>query len=176
METKPIKYYLAEDTIDHKEIDALVEWLKTYPRLTKGELTPKFEKKWSDWLGRKYSVFCNSGSSANLLMYYALILSGRMKNKKIIVPSVGWVTTIAPAIHIFKDGGGNPTGATFSKRRFLAEFLSPKEIVKRLISSIKRGITRCIYFLFDKKIIPKSLLEYLKTRFRWLRFFCSPYW
>ncbi len=93
-----IKYPLAEDTIDNADVDALADWLKTYPRLTKGPLTPQFEKKWSDWLGRKYSVFCNSGSSANLLMYYALLLSGRLKNRKVIVPSVGWVTTIAPAI------------------------------------------------------------------------------
>ena len=94
----PIKYHLVEDTIDKQDIDALIEWLKTYPRLTKGTLTPIFEQKWSDWLGRNYSVFCNSGSSANLLMYYTLLLSGRLKNKKVIVPSVGWVTTIAPAI------------------------------------------------------------------------------
>src|SRR3989344_4528722 len=93
-----IKYYLAEDTIDNQDIDALVGWLKTYPRLTKGPLTLEFEKKWSDWLGREYSVFNNSGSSANLLMFYALLLSGRLKNKKVIVPSVGWVTTIAPTI------------------------------------------------------------------------------
>jgi CDP-6-deoxy-D-xylo-4-hexulose-3-dehydrase len=31
-------------------------------------------------------------------MYYALLLSGRLRNKKVIVPSVGWVTSIAPAI------------------------------------------------------------------------------
>jgi len=95
---KPIKYFLAEDTIDKEDINALIEWLKTMPRLTKGELTFKFEQKWSEWLGRKYSVFCNSGSSANLLMYYTLLLSGRIRNKKIIVPSVGWATTVAPAI------------------------------------------------------------------------------
>lgn len=93
-----IKYYLAEDTIDNKDIDALIEWLKTYPRLTKGKLNLAFEEKWSKWVGTKYSVFCNSGSSANLLMYQALELSGLLKNKKIIVPSVGWVTTIAPAM------------------------------------------------------------------------------
>lgn len=94
----PIKYYLAEDTIDNKDIDHLIEWLKTYPRLTKGKLTLEFEAKWSKWLGMKHSVLCNSGSSANLLMFYALLVSGRLKNKKVIVPSVGWVTTIAPAI------------------------------------------------------------------------------
>lgn len=95
-----IKYYLAEDTIDVADIDALREWLGTYPRLTKGRLTLDFEKKWNDWWGKKYSVFVNSGSSANLLMYYALLLSGVLKNKKIIVPSVGWVTTISPAIQL----------------------------------------------------------------------------
>ena len=33
---KPIRFHLAEDTIDDRDIDALVAWLKTYPRLTKG--------------------------------------------------------------------------------------------------------------------------------------------
>lgn len=93
-----LKYYLAEDTIDRQDIDKLAEWLKTYPRLTQGRLTLEFEEKWGRWLGRKYSVFCNSGSSANLLMYYALFVSGRLKNKKVIVPSTGWVTSVVPAI------------------------------------------------------------------------------
>lgn len=93
-----IQYHLAEDTIDHNDVDKLIEWLKGYPRLTKDKVTIQFQGKWSQWLGRKFSVFCNSGSSANLLMYYALLLSNRLKNKKVIVPSVGWVTTIAPAI------------------------------------------------------------------------------
>lgn len=95
---KPIQYHLAEDTIDNKDVDALVAWLKGYPRLTKGKVTLEFEAKWSRWLGTQHSVFCNSGSSANLLMYYALQLSGKLKNKKVIVPSVGWVTSVAPAI------------------------------------------------------------------------------
>ena len=97
---KPIKYHLAEDTIDKKDIDRLVGWLKTYPRLTKGKLNLEFEAAWSRWLGTRYSVFCNSGSSANLLMYEALRLSGRLKNRKVVVPSVGWVTTVAPALQL----------------------------------------------------------------------------
>ncbi|MFC1724224.1 DegT/DnrJ/EryC1/StrS family aminotransferase [candidate division KSB1 bacterium] len=95
-----IKYHLAEDTIDKNDVNALIDWLQGNPRLTKGKLTIEFEKKWSDWLGSKYSVFCNSGSSANLLMYYVLLHSKKLRNKKIIVPSVGWVTTIAPAIQL----------------------------------------------------------------------------
>ena len=95
-----IKYHLAEDTIDRQDVDKLIDWLKTYPRLTKGKLTLEFEAQWNRWLGSRHSVFCNSGSSANLLMYYALLLSGRLENKKVIVPSVGWATSIAPAIQL----------------------------------------------------------------------------
>ncbi len=92
------RWCLAYDTIDRHDIDRLIQWLHTYPRLTKGAVTRDFESRWSRWLGQSYSVYCNSGSSANLLMYYALLVSGRLRNKKVIVPSVGWVTSIAPAI------------------------------------------------------------------------------
>ncbi len=93
-----IKYHLAEDTIDRKDIGRLVAWLRTNPHLTQGPRVKEFEQRWSRWLGARYSVFCNSGSSANLLMFYALLLSGRLKNRKVIVPSVGWATSVAPAI------------------------------------------------------------------------------
>lgn len=92
------RYPLAKDTIDQEDLNALCQWLQSAPRLTKDKLNVQFEQKWSAWIGRKYSVFCNSGSSANLLMYYALLLSGKLRNKKVIVPSAGWVTTLAPAI------------------------------------------------------------------------------
>jgi len=91
-----IKYPLAKETINTEDVDALCDWLKTYPRLTKGELTPQFEQKWADFIGTKYAVFCNSGSSANLLMVYAAMMLNGIK--KIVVPPVGWVTTISPAI------------------------------------------------------------------------------
>ncbi|TBR20561.1 DegT/DnrJ/EryC1/StrS family aminotransferase [bacterium] len=97
---KPIRFHLAEDTIDNADVDELVAWLKTYPRLTKGPRTVEFEQAWSAWLGAPYSVFCNSGSSANLLAYYALLRSGRLRNHRVVVPSVGWVTTVAPALQL----------------------------------------------------------------------------
>ncbi|RMH59575.1 MAG: DegT/DnrJ/EryC1/StrS family aminotransferase [Candidatus Hydrogenedentota bacterium] len=93
-----LRVKLAEDTIDETDLEALAEWLKTKPRLTKGPLTLEFEKEWSRWLGRRHSVFCNSGSSANLLAYYTLLLSNRLRNRRVIIPVTGWVTTIAPAI------------------------------------------------------------------------------
>jgi CDP-6-deoxy-D-xylo-4-hexulose-3-dehydrase len=92
------KIDLVKDTIDSDDIKKLISWLETNPRLTKGELNVKFEKEWSEWLGKKYSVFVNSGSSANLAALYSLLLSGKLRNNKIIVPAVSWVTTVTPAV------------------------------------------------------------------------------
>jgi len=91
---------LVKDTIDNNDIDRLVDWLKTYPRLTKGPVTLDFEKKYSEWLGTKYSVFVNSGSSANLLMLSALHQGEYLKNDKIVVPSTAWSTDLAPVIQL----------------------------------------------------------------------------
>ena len=91
---------LVKDTIDNKDIDRLIDWLKTYPRLTKGAVTLEFENKFSKWLGRKYSVFCNSGSSANLLVLSALLQGKYLKNTKIVVPSTAWSTDLAPVIQL----------------------------------------------------------------------------
>lgn len=99
----PIK--LVQDTIDNKDIDQLIEWLKTYPRLTKGELTVEFEKQFAKWVGTEYAVFVNSGSSANLLMLYMLKHVYKEKNKqlKIIIPSLSWATDLSPIIQLDMD-------------------------------------------------------------------------
>lgn len=92
---------LVKDTISHNEIDKLADWLKTYPRLTKGPLTLEFEQKWSDWLGVKHSLFCNSGSSANLLMLQALLEAKLIsRGSKVVVPSVAWATDLAPVMQL----------------------------------------------------------------------------
>jgi len=65
--------------------------------LTQSENVRKFEERWSKWLGVKYSVFVNSGSSANLLTIS--ILKILFKNKKeIILPSLTWVSDINSVI------------------------------------------------------------------------------
>lgn len=97
--TKP-QITLVKDTIDFNDINSLIEWLKTNPRLTKSTKTIELEEKWSQWNGCKYSIFVNSGSSANLAIFYALILSGKLKNNKIVFPCLSWVTTISPAIQL----------------------------------------------------------------------------
>ena len=97
------KITLVKDTIDKDDIDNLIEWLKTYPKLTKGPKTIEFEKAWSEWIGCKYSVFVNSGSSANLLMLYVLKVMGNLRNNKIVVPALAWATDMAPVIQLGFD-------------------------------------------------------------------------
>ena len=90
---------LVKDTIDSKDIDQLIEWLKTYPKLTKGDNTLKLEETFTKWIGTKYSIFVNSGSSANLLMLYALkYLKGN--NLKVAVPSLCWATDLSPIMQL----------------------------------------------------------------------------
>jgi len=94
------RYLLAEDTINEDDLQDLIEWLKTNPWLTQGRLVREFQSRWAEWLGVRHAVFVNSGSSANLLMYYALLLSGKLRNRKVIVPAISWATTVAPAIQL----------------------------------------------------------------------------
>lgn len=122
---------LVKDTIDNNDIDRLVDWLKTYPRLTKGPVTLELEKKYSKWLGRKYSVFVNSGSSANLLMLSALQQGGYLSNNKVVVPSVAWATDLAPVMQL----GLKPILCDSNKRDLSADLEHLEKIFKEEMPS-----------------------------------------
>ena len=63
-----MKFPLMRNNILRSELDAVIEHLKQDdPILTNGPNCRAFEEEWSKWLGVKYSVFVNSGASANLL-------------------------------------------------------------------------------------------------------------
>tara|TARA_R100000231_G_C5329087_1_gene165779 strand:- start:268 stop:1425 length:1158 start_codon:yes stop_codon:yes gene_type:complete len=92
---------LAYDTISDSEINSLCEWLKTSPRLTKGELTEEYEKLWSKKIGCNHSVFVNSGSSALLISIYCLIEKGVLKKgDEVVVPALSWATDLAPVVQL----------------------------------------------------------------------------
>ncbi len=91
---------LCADIIDRQNINRLTEWLSTIPKLTKGEKTLEFEDDFSSFMGCEYSIFCNSGSSANLLITSALIQGGRLKNNRVVVPQVSWSTTVFPVMQL----------------------------------------------------------------------------
>lgn len=97
------KIKLAPEIINQEDINALINWLKTYPQLTKSKLTIEFEELFSKWLGTKHSVYVNSGSSANLLMIQAIKeyrKIKKLKTEKIVIPALSWATDLAPVMQL----------------------------------------------------------------------------
>ena len=73
------KYKLKDNTIDNQDYLKMINFLKKRSYLNQSIITKKFEKKFSSFLGRKYSIFVNSGSSANLLIAQSLLEGGYLK-------------------------------------------------------------------------------------------------
>ena len=91
--TKNFSHPLMENNILSADLKKVSNFLKTKNIiLTQSKFVKKFEEEWSKWLGVKYSVFVNSGSSANILTL--AILKTLTKKKNIIVPSLTWVSDI----------------------------------------------------------------------------------
>ena len=88
---------LMHDNFTKSDMNAAINLLKKKKRiLTQSKQVKIFEKKWSQWLGVKYSVFVNSGSSANLLSMTILkILYGK---GEIILPALTWVSDVNSVI------------------------------------------------------------------------------
>ncbi len=127
---------LVEETIDKSDVQNLVGWLSQdpLPRLTQSDKVEEFEKAFSRWQNVNYSVFVNSGSSANLLMIYTLKALGKLKNKRIVVPAISWATTVAPVIQmehqpVFCDADKNNLGVDVEHLKRLFETYHPSALV-----------------------------------------------
>ena len=91
-----LNWPLMENNITREDLDVLIEFLKGMPRLTQSSNVGAFEREWSQWLGVKYSIYVNSGASANLITMAALKhLCG---DGEIIVPTLTWVSDIASVL------------------------------------------------------------------------------
>tara|TARA_Y100000590_G_scaffold406177_1_gene495108 strand:- start:1877 stop:3058 length:1182 start_codon:yes stop_codon:yes gene_type:complete len=147
---------LMHNNFSKSDINAVIKLLKQKDRiLTQSKNVIKFEKSWSKWLGVKYSVFVNSGSSANLL---TLSIVKILKNKgEIIVPSLTWVSDIASVIQnnfkpVFVDI--NPKNLCMSENDIIKKI--NKKTVAVFLSHIQgfNGLsTNLIKFLKRKKIM-----------------------
>ena len=78
------------------EIDAVVSCLED-GWLAPGPRTAEFERRVSDIFGKKFGLFVNSGSSANMLAY---IVAGISKDTEVITPSCTFGTTVAPLVQL----------------------------------------------------------------------------
>jgi len=94
-----LSYRLGESSWDHREIEALKRVIDS-GFYSMGSEVKAFEEAFADYVGSRYCVMVNSGSSANLLMVAALRyrkggLSIRTGDE-VIVPPVSWSTSYYP--------------------------------------------------------------------------------
>ena len=130
---KSIRFPLMRNNILKRDLDEIIKYLKKKdPILTNGEKVREFEKKWSKWLGVKYSIFVNSGSSANLLSI-AILKEKFPDGGEVIVPPLTWVSDISSVI----QNGFNPVFADIDPHSLAMD-------TKEVISKITKN-TKCIF-------------------------------
>ena len=94
-------YPLADDPLDVEDIISGIKVLLK-GRITMSGITKKFESDFAKYMGVKYALMVNSGSSANLLAFFCLI---NPKNKKklkrddeCLIPALCWSTSLWPIV------------------------------------------------------------------------------
>jgi CDP-6-deoxy-D-xylo-4-hexulose-3-dehydrase len=94
-------YLLSPDSFSDEDIIKGIEVLLT-KKITMSTITKKFEKEFAKFIGSKYALMVNSGSSANLLATFALINPLKKKRLKkgdeCLIPSLCWSTSLWPII------------------------------------------------------------------------------
>lgn len=86
---------------EEKTKKALCSFIMGANKFSMGEECKKFENAFSEFQKRKYCIFVNSGSSANLILIQSLLNLGKLKRgDKIGVSALTWSTNIMPLIQL----------------------------------------------------------------------------
>ena len=94
-----IKIYVGEFKLGKKEKKALIEVIDS-GRLSEGKKTFEFEKAWANYIGTKYSVAVNSGTSALIAGMCALKHKFGIKNgSKVITTPLTFIATVNAIWH-----------------------------------------------------------------------------
>ncbi len=150
-----LNWPLMENNITKEDLDILIEFLKKMPRLTQSSNVMEFEKEWSDWLGVKYSVFVNSGASANLITIASL--KHLYGGGEIIVPPLTWVSDIASVL----QNGFDPVFAEINPRNLC---MDDEDVISKLTDKTRavfmthvqgfNGLTKRLLQVLQEKNIP----------------------
>lgn len=120
-----MRFPLMRNNILRSDLDAVIEHLRQKdPILTNGPNVRAFEEEWSRWLGVKYSVFVNSGASANLLTM-AILRIRHPGGGEVIVPPLTWISDVASVL----QNGFTPVFADIDPRTLA---MDSKKIIAKL--------------------------------------------
>lgn len=85
---------------DYKEIGSALDSLLDM-RISQGPRVAEFERLCARYIGKKYAVAVNSGSSANLIALAALMAAGTIKKgSEVIIPATTFATVASPIIQL----------------------------------------------------------------------------
>lgn len=147
-----LNWPLMENNITKEDLDILIEFLKGMPRLTQSSNVQAFEAEWSKWLGVRYSVYVNSGASANLITM--AVLKTLYARGEIIVPTLTWVSDIASVL----QNGFTPVFADINPRNLC---MDDEQVIARLCDK-----TRAVFLTYVQGFngLTDRLITTLKER------------
>lgn len=120
-----MRFPLMRNNIIREDLDLLINYLKQdNPMLTHGANVRAFEQEWSEWLGVKYSVFVNSGASANLLTM-AILKIKHPEGGEVIVPPLTWISDVASVL----QNGFTPVFVDIDPQSLA---MHPKQILEKI--------------------------------------------
>ena len=147
---------LMHNNFTKSDMNAAIKLFKQKNRiLTQSKYVMLFEKKWAKWLGVKYSVFVNSGSSANLLTM--TVLKILYAKDEIILPALTWVSDINSVIQnnfkpVFVDI--NPRNLCMSETEIIKKVNKNTLAVFMTHAQGFNGLTsKLVSFLKKRKVI-----------------------
>jgi perosamine synthetase len=111
---------------DESDVRAVSEVIKSGMYWTSGPKSKEFEKMIAEYLGRKYAVVFNSGTSA----LHATVLAHRIKEGEVIVPSFTFIATSNALLM----AGVKPVFADIEEETF---GLDPEDVKERVTGRIK---------------------------------------
>ena len=119
-------------------------------KITMSSITEEFEYRFAKFIGSKYALMVNSGSSANLLASFALI-NPKKKNRlkrgdKFLIPAICWSTSLWPLMQC----GLSPKFIDVNRDNFC---LDDELLNKKILKEIKAIVT--IHILGNSSNISK---------------------
>lgn len=147
-----LNWPLMKNNITREDIHVLIEFIKKMPRLTQSKNVKAFEREWSKWLGVKYSVFVNSGASANFITMAAI--KHLYGVGEIIVPPLTWVSDIMSVV----QNGFKPVFVDINPKSFC---MNDEQVIGKLT-----GNTKAVFLTHVQGFngLTDRLLEVLKEK------------
>ena len=126
------QYPLLEDAFSKDDIFAAIEVILS-KKITMSEVTKNFEYEFGKYIGSKYALMTNSGSSANLLAAFTMINPKKKSFLKpgdyFVIPAICWSTSLWP----FVQSGLKPIFVDVNIKNFsLDETVLKKHLLKKI--------------------------------------------